>query len=154
LKIPRCVLLLLGGGLGICQVMTDTGLAVLMGSARRILLSVPVPVLLFVPVAFVMLTTELISNVATDYALGPVIASLALTGDMDPILLLLPVAMPASCALMLPIATGANAIAFSSGEMSLPRRTDEVTEGNEAERVLANAPERHDGYFVVPRVVE
>lgn len=38
--------------------------------------------------------------------------------------------------------------------MTLPRRDDIVTEGDEAERVLANAPERHDGYFVVPRVVE
>ena len=38
--------------------------------------------------------------------------------------------------------------------MELPQRADVVTEGNEAERVLANAPERHDGYFVVPRVVE
>jgi aspartyl-tRNA(Asn)/glutamyl-tRNA(Gln) amidotransferase subunit C len=38
--------------------------------------------------------------------------------------------------------------------MSLPRRADVVTEGEEAERVLANAPETYDGYFVVPRVVE
>jgi Asp-tRNA(Asn)/Glu-tRNA(Gln) amidotransferase C subunit len=29
-----------------------------------------------------------------------------------------------------------------------------VNDGEQAERVLANAPERHDGYFVVPRVVE
>ena len=38
--------------------------------------------------------------------------------------------------------------------MDLPLRADVVTEGEEAERVLANAPENHDGYFVVPRVVE
>jgi len=39
-------------------------------------------------------------------------------------------------------------------DMRLPQRADEVTEGDEAGRVLANAPETADGYFVVPRVVE
>ncbi len=33
-------------------------------------------------------------------------------------------------------------------------RQDEVTEGNQAEAVLANAPVKEYGYFVVPKVVE
>jgi aspartyl-tRNA(Asn)/glutamyl-tRNA(Gln) amidotransferase subunit C len=33
-------------------------------------------------------------------------------------------------------------------------RADEVTDGGRAEDILKNAPERHDGYFVVPKVVE
>ncbi|MCS6780665.1 MAG: Asp-tRNA(Asn)/Glu-tRNA(Gln) amidotransferase subunit GatC [Geminicoccaceae bacterium] len=33
-------------------------------------------------------------------------------------------------------------------------RADEVTDGGCREAILANAPEREDGYFVVPRVVE
>ncbi|MDR3441339.1 Asp-tRNA(Asn)/Glu-tRNA(Gln) amidotransferase subunit GatC [Telmatospirillum sp.] len=42
----------------------------------------------------------------------------------------------------------------SVAHMELPRRRDEVTDGNYPERVLANAPERIDGFFVVPKVVE
>lgn len=38
--------------------------------------------------------------------------------------------------------------------MKPQRRKDEVTEGDQAERVLANAPESEGGYFVVPKVVE
>ena len=38
--------------------------------------------------------------------------------------------------------------------MTLPRRTDEVTDGNCPEKVLANAPEPENGYFAVPKVVE
>jgi len=38
--------------------------------------------------------------------------------------------------------------------MKLRRRPDEVTEGNLQDKVLANAPEAHDGYFAVPKVVE
>jgi aspartyl-tRNA(Asn)/glutamyl-tRNA(Gln) amidotransferase subunit C len=42
----------------------------------------------------------------------------------------------------------------SVAHMELPRREDAVTDGNCQDKVLANAPERHDGFFVVPKVVE
>jgi aspartyl-tRNA(Asn)/glutamyl-tRNA(Gln) amidotransferase subunit C len=38
--------------------------------------------------------------------------------------------------------------------MSLRLRADEVTDGERADDILANAPARQDGYFVVPKVVE
>jgi len=39
-------------------------------------------------------------------------------------------------------------------EVALPLRADEVTDGARVEEILANAPRREDGYFVVPKVVE
>ena len=36
----------------------------------------------------------------------------------------------------------------------LPRRQDEVTDGNRVDEVLANVPETAGGFFVVPKVVE
>ncbi|MDE2013615.1 MAG: aspartyl/glutamyl-tRNA amidotransferase subunit C, partial [Alphaproteobacteria bacterium] len=36
----------------------------------------------------------------------------------------------------------------------LKMREDEVTAGGDAEAVTANAPQREDDYFVVPKVVE
>ena len=36
----------------------------------------------------------------------------------------------------------------------LPRRSDEVTDGNRVGEVLANVPETAGGFFVVPKVVE
>jgi aspartyl-tRNA(Asn)/glutamyl-tRNA(Gln) amidotransferase subunit C len=38
--------------------------------------------------------------------------------------------------------------------MRLRMRSDEVTDGGDAERVLANAPQAEDGFFLVPKVVE
>lgn len=38
--------------------------------------------------------------------------------------------------------------------MEMPRRADEVTDGDCRDKVLANAPEQHDGFFLVPKVVE
>ncbi len=35
-----------------------------------------------------------------------------------------------------------------------PMRADVVTEGDNPERVLKNAPKTEDGFFVVPKVVE
>lgn len=42
----------------------------------------------------------------------------------------------------------------SVNENNLLLRRDEVTEGNQAEAVLANAPQKEYGYFIVPKVVE
>lgn len=42
----------------------------------------------------------------------------------------------------------------SVAALELPRRADAVTDGNCRERILANAPESDDGFFLVPKVVE
>ena len=38
--------------------------------------------------------------------------------------------------------------------MRLKRRQDVVTEGNMADKILANAPDAREGFFAVPKVVE
>jgi len=38
--------------------------------------------------------------------------------------------------------------------MAMKMRTDEVTDGNIVEAVMANAPAREDHFFLVPKVVE
>lgn len=38
--------------------------------------------------------------------------------------------------------------------MRLKRRVDEVTDGGQAQKVLANAPDPREGFFAVPKVVE
>ncbi len=39
-------------------------------------------------------------------------------------------------------------------EMHIKARADAVTDGGYPEDILANAPEKDDGYFAVPKVVE
>jgi aspartyl-tRNA(Asn)/glutamyl-tRNA(Gln) amidotransferase subunit C len=38
--------------------------------------------------------------------------------------------------------------------MQMKKRVDVVTDGGAADAILANAPEKEDHYFVVPKVVE
>ena len=120
-KIPWGVMLLFGGGLSMASAITKTGLAGWLGEQLVILTTMPLVVLILGLVTFVIFATELASNVATTSALLPVIGALAVAGDTDPLLLSVPVAMAASCAFMLPIATGPNAIAFATGEVTIPR---------------------------------
>jgi len=42
----------------------------------------------------------------------------------------------------------------SVAEMTWPRRNDDVTDGNRADDVLANAPDRKDDFYAVPKVME
>ena len=42
----------------------------------------------------------------------------------------------------------------SAVDVRAPLRSDEITDGNKRDRVLANAPKSEDGFFVVPRSVE
>jgi len=42
----------------------------------------------------------------------------------------------------------------SVAEMTLPKRVDAVTDGDVAEKVLANAPDREGDFYTVPKVVE
>ena len=38
--------------------------------------------------------------------------------------------------------------------MRLKRREDVVTDGNQQDRILSNAPDAREGFFAVPKVVE
>ncbi len=42
----------------------------------------------------------------------------------------------------------------SAVEVKLPLREDVVTDGGDSGAILANAPAKADGFFVVPKVVE
>jgi sodium-dependent dicarboxylate transporter 2/3/5 len=65
--------------------------------------------------------TEITSNTATAAALVPILAGLAPGLGIEPLLLIVPAAIAASCAFMLPVATPPNAVVFGSGLVPLPQ---------------------------------
>ena len=42
----------------------------------------------------------------------------------------------------------------SVSPMSLPRRADVVSDGDQIEKILKNAPDSREGFFAVPKVME
>ncbi|NHK28464.1 DASS family sodium-coupled anion symporter [Parvularcula flava] len=120
-QIPWGVVLLFGGGLALAAAISATGLADWLGGQMSGVTALPLVLVMLAMVVFVIFATELTSNVATASALLPVIGAIAAGGDMNPLLLAAPVGMAASCAFMLPIATGPNAIVFASGKIPIAR---------------------------------
>ena len=55
----------------------------------------------------------------------PVVAAVAVSAGIDPILLTAAITMAASCAFMLPVATAPNSIVYGSGYMSTQRMARE-----------------------------
>ena len=63
---------------------------------------------------------------ATTILLLPILAAAAIGVGFDPVLLMIPATLSASCAFMLPVATAPNAIVFGSGHI---RSTDMLRTG-------------------------
>lgn len=68
-----------------------------------------------------VLISEVISNTAAVSLLIPIAASLAGTSGIDPLLLMVPVAIANSYGFMMPAGTPPNAIAFASGYVTAPK---------------------------------
>lgn len=120
LKVPWGVLIILGGGLCLAGAIRANGIAELLAMQLTAMGQVPPLVMTLVVVSLIMFLTELTSNVATTTALIPIVAAIATALDMEPLKLVIPATMAASCAFMLPVATPPNAIVFGSGLITIP----------------------------------
>jgi sodium-dependent dicarboxylate transporter 2/3/5 len=117
-RLPWNVVILFGGGLSLAAALTATGLADWLGNQMQFLAGWPVPLLLLAIVAVVIFLTELTSNVATTTAFLPVLGVIAVEAGVPPQQLVVPVAIAASAAFMLPVATAPNAIVYASGAVT------------------------------------
>ena len=118
-KIPWGVLLLFGGGICIANAFIQSGLADLIAGRLGGLLDLPLWLLILSMCLTVTFLTEVTSNTATSSLLMPLLAATATVSDMDPMLLMVPAVLSASCAFMLPVATAPNAIIFGSGKVRI-----------------------------------
>ncbi|MCA9733925.1 MAG: DASS family sodium-coupled anion symporter [Deferribacteres bacterium] len=117
--LPWGVLILFGGGLSLANAIAHTGLAEWIGNQLQFLQFLPVVFFIFLITTVIVFLTELTSNTATAAAFLPIMASVAVAISQSPLLLVLPAAMSASCAFMLPVATPPNAIVYGSGKVSI-----------------------------------
>lgn len=118
-RLPWGILILFGGGLSLAAAIQANGVGQLLGAQVSALAGVPPVLLVAGIVTLVVFLTELTSNTATTATLVPILASLAPGLGLDPLLLIVPAAISASCAFMLPVATPPNAIVFGSGLVSI-----------------------------------
>jgi sodium-dependent dicarboxylate transporter 2/3/5 len=68
---------------------------------------------------FLIFLTELTSNMATTQAILPILVSISVAMKINPLLIMIPATISASCAFMLPVATAPNAIVFGSERLKI-----------------------------------
>lgn len=118
-SIPWGMLLLFAGGICIAKAFSSSGLSALMGEALTGLSDLPVPLLVLSICLFVTFLTEITSNTATATLLMPILAAAGVAAGIDPALMMMPAAISASCAFMLPVATAPNAIVYGMDKFSI-----------------------------------
>ncbi|HEV2093607.1 MAG TPA: DASS family sodium-coupled anion symporter [Rubrobacter sp.] len=118
-QLPWGVLLLFGGGLSLANAVTETGVDKWIGSLIAGLKGVPILLLIAIVAVSILLLTELTSNTATAATFLPIVAGAAIGLDLNPLVFVVPAALAASCAFMMPVATPPNAIVFGSGHITI-----------------------------------
>lgn len=125
-KLPWGILLLFGGGLSMANAIMSSGLGKWIGG---LIPDISAVLLILLIVVLIVFLTELTSNQATTATFVPIMIILAtVEGNLLPdgtsnlslvAQLSIPVALAASCAFMLPVATPPNAIVYGSEKFSI-----------------------------------
>jgi sodium-dependent dicarboxylate transporter 2/3/5 len=118
-KMPWGIVILFGGGFALAKGFQTTGLATLIGQnfagIGRLY-----PIIMVLIICFTMtFLTEVTSNTATTQMILPILASVAVENQLNPLMMMIPATLSASCAFMMPIATPPNAIVFGSGRIKI-----------------------------------
>ena len=118
-KIPWEIILLFGGGFALATGFKESGLSLWFGE-QLIWLKTVHPLLIILTITFlVTFLTEITSNTATVETFLPVLAGLALSVEINPLLFMLPATIAGSLAFMLPVATPPNAIVFGTKRLQI-----------------------------------
>ncbi len=123
--IPWGVLLLFSGGICLAKGFVSSGLSDLMGQWLASMSQMHLLTLILIICTVVTFMTEATSNTASTTLLMPVLAAAALAAGMAPEVMMVPAAMSASCAFMLPVATAPNSVVFGTGMISTRRMARE-----------------------------
>ncbi|MEN8865876.1 MAG: SLC13 family permease, partial [Akkermansiaceae bacterium] len=120
-NVPWGVLLLFSGGICLANGIKISGLSSQIAGALSGVGALPILALVLTVCLLMTFLTELTSNTASTILIMPILASVALSNEIDPLVVMLPAALSASCAFMLPVATAPNAVVFGSGHLTVPR---------------------------------
>ncbi|MCK5776306.1 MAG: SLC13/DASS family transporter, partial [Bacteroidales bacterium] len=116
-KLPWRIVLLFGGGFALASGFTESGLSMWFGEQLKWVSNYSPLLVVFVIALMMSFLTELTSNTATTEMLLPILAGLAVSIEVNPLIFMLPATLSASLAFMLPVATPPNAIVFGTNKL-------------------------------------
>lgn len=120
-ELPWGVLVLFGGGLSLGTMIGDSGLSAAIADCLAGIGDLPIVAIALIVAAVVAGVSHLTSNTATAAAFLPLVASLAIRLNVDPLLLVIPATFAASFVFMLPVATPPNTIVFGARILTVPQ---------------------------------
>jgi len=118
-KVPFRIMFLFGAGFSIAKAFSATGLADEFASYLIVMTQLPPILIIFSVAMLITFTTEITSNTALISVMLPVIYAVAQQTGINATLFMMVATICASYAFMLPIATPPNAIAMSSGAVTI-----------------------------------
>ena len=116
-KLPWHIIFLFGGGFALASGFIESGLSEFLAGKLQGLQGADSKLLVLCITLMVTFMTELTSNTTTTEMLLPVLAAMAVAIQTNPLLLMVPATLSASCAFMLPVATPPNAIVFGTNRV-------------------------------------
>ncbi|MEE4255605.1 MAG: SLC13 family permease [Bacteroidales bacterium] len=117
--IPWNIVLLFGGGFALASGFKESGLSMWFGEQLNFISETHPIIVIFVICLMTTFLTELTSNTATTEMLLPILAGIAMSSNINPLLFMLPATLSASMAFMLPVATPPNAIIFGTNRIRM-----------------------------------
>lgn len=118
--VPWGVVMIVGGGYAIADSFKHTGLASFLGEKMSFISEYPIIIILLIVIILMIFITEINSNTATANIFLPVLAAMAVAGQINPLLLMIPATFACSFSFMLPSGTGTNAVIFGSNRVTIP----------------------------------
>ena len=120
-SIPWDIMILFGGGFALADGFSNSGLTEWLANQLVALQAMDLIIIVLMVVLLVIFLTEITSNTATASLMLPVMGAFAVAIQISPLYLMVAVALAASFAFMLPVATPPNAIVFSSRKITIPQ---------------------------------
>jgi len=124
-QIPWGLIILVGSGICLGTAILESGLSAHIASLLEGVDKIKTVFVILCVALLVTFLTEITSNTATTVILMPILGAVSTASGIDPTLLLVPAAISASCAFMLPVATMPNAVVYGTGEFSIKKMARE-----------------------------
>jgi sodium-dependent dicarboxylate transporter 2/3/5 len=118
-QIPWNIILLFGGGFALAKGFVVSGLSVWIGNQLSAVIHFHPLIIVICVTTLMIFLTEVTSNTATTQMLLPILAGLAVSSNINPLLFMLAATLAGSMAFMLPVATPPNAIIFGTNRIEI-----------------------------------
>ncbi len=116
-KLPWGILVFFGGSMSLSTALTDSGVTIWLSEQLSLLSGLNIMLVVVVVTLLLIAVSELMNNVATITAFLPILAAMATAMHINPLIIMIPATLAASCAFMLPGASAPNALAYGTGHL-------------------------------------